>query len=138
MMKVLFVLTLAMSMGACSGLKEVGEKHRETRQSLRAEQLAEKKELGTKHKMEMTVVNAKYDSDIQQARITLKEIREKKSAEKREVGEKQMTEARDLKFRLKAERELLSAKNSLEVSEYGTRKHAELKFIVQELEDFLK
>lgn len=138
MKKVLIILALALSMGACSSLKEMGGKHKEARQELRQEQKAEKKNLGNEHLAEVKALNDKYMDDIEKAKATLKAIREQKKAEKKELGKEHLEEAKKLKLRLKAERELLSAKNALEFAVYGTRKHAELKFIIAELEEFLK
>lgn len=138
MKKIFIILAVSMSMGACTSLKQMGGRHKEERQELRVQQKAKKKNLGEKHVSDIEAIDLKYDKTIEDAKFTLKEIRSQKIKEKQETGKVHMDEAKKMKLRLKAERQLLSTKQALEFAVYGTKKHAQLKFIIAELEEFLK
>ncbi|MGL5646962.1 MAG: hypothetical protein ACRDDY_03845 [Clostridium sp.] len=109
MKKVLVILALTLSMGACSSLKEVGEKHKAERKELRAEQREEKMAL-----------NKELSEEI---KVILSEYKAKKTKLKNEMDSK---------------RKVLEAKHLIEFTIYSGGKFKDLEEVLDKLNEFLK
>ncbi len=76
-------------------------------------------------------MNEQHTAERKQLRIEQKE-------KKKELGEKHKIEAKKLQKRLEIERELLKAKQAIQLVEYGSEKFKELSELIKHLENLLK